>query len=258
MIRKILLIAVASLVACSNAETTPDDVATISETTQSDRLGQAHSQDIGHLSGIQPRKTRSGQLRFTSSDLRGPAAAEVLLEKAQDASLSDEARAAAVEAITRTGANRFEDLIGMLESEASQEVRVSLVAALQRAPKSGALAGLRLGLADREARVRAEAARVAGRHPQGAALSAELIAATADSNPQSRAAAARSLGILGISEASGALSSALSDVDADVRLESLRALERLGKTSDIGLTRLAEDSDPRVARVAQRLSAKLR
>jgi HEAT repeat protein len=148
-------------------------------------------------------------------------------------------------------------LIGLYAQEADAEVRAALIVGARKHPDAAAsLSLLTQGLADSSALVRAESAAAAGSHPQGASLGDALIAALrGDEAAEVRGSAARSLGWLRLPAASPALTTALSDPSADVRLAALRALERVdANAARAAAPRLQADPDPGVARAAKALS----
>ena len=209
------------------------------------------------VSGLQPIKTRKGTPRFVGDAVRDPAAADVLLGRLAAGEEDPMVRAALVEALPRTGGEYGAELVAMLGDETDADVRVVMVAALERADAGSAQAGLVSALGDEDPIVRAEAARVVSMRPDGAALAGELEVALEDETPQVRAAAARTIGVLQLEDARDVLLSGLEDDDARVRLQSLRAIGRIDPAFAGSLPQLATlqaDSDARVARVADRLA----
>jgi HEAT repeats len=147
--------------------------------------------------------------------------------------------------------------------EAHEEVRGALVDVLRYDKGAGSRAavveGLRLGLQDPAATVRATAARAVG-WTQASELATELVAATSDPNDEVAGAAARSLGWLAATAPSTtfpAVVGVLGRSDPRARLEALRALERLDPARAAALPEvqaLTADADPKVARAAQALA----
>ena len=128
---------------------------------------------------------------------------------------------------------------------------------LRYAPSAEAEHGLRLALTHSDWDIRARAAVALGWRADGAALHEELLAALDDESSEVRAFASRSLGWLEVSAAAPGLERLVTDRDAHVRLHALRALSRVdpGAASRLPtLLSLLQDPDPRVARVARRLS----
>jgi HEAT repeat protein len=213
-----------------------------------------------HLETLSPATTRAGHLRFTDPLLSDAQATEVFAARLAVEVTAAEERQALAEALHRTGGAWSAAILTQLGEEADPEVRVILVGTLAKAPTADALAGLRLGLGDGDPRVRRAACELAGWAPEaGAAEADRLVAALGEDEAMIRAAAARSLGLLGDAGRFAAVAPGLEDSDAEVRLQSLRALERLDRSRAAGLpevAKLAESgSDPRVKRAAGKLRA---
>lgn len=226
--------------------------------SRADAVAAADPTRYKAVSELAPIKTRKGTPRFVGEAVRDPAAASVLLQRLADGVDDAELRAALVEALPRTGGEYGAALVQMLPDESDADVRVVMVATLQRADATSAHTGLVLALTDEDPAVRAEAARVASMRVDGAALAGELSAALTDETPQVRAAAARTMGVLQLADARDTLVAGLDDGDADVRLQSLRAVRRIDPTFAARLTKLAAlqaDTDSRVANVAATIAA---
>ncbi|MCA9687520.1 MAG: HEAT repeat domain-containing protein, partial [Myxococcales bacterium] len=141
-------------------------------------------------------------------------------------------RAALAAALPRTGGEWAEALVDMLAGEDDPAVRVAMVSTLHRAPPAIARRGLALGLDDGDAAVRYEAAMTAASVPSVTdepALTGILRQRLTDGDARTRAAAARSLGVLGVTEAFAEIAALVADDDSHVRLESLQALGRLDR-----------------------------
>jgi hypothetical protein len=214
---------------------------------------------LAELTSLAPQRTRAGHARFTSDALHDPRAASVLLDRLAAAHETEDTRVALAEALPRTGGVYADAVVDLLELERAAAVRAVLVSTARRAPADHALAILRRGFADGSNDVRAEACRTAASRADGAALADDVRGAFATGDATTRSEAARTLGILRIAAARDALLAALGDSSADVRLESLRALDRLAPGSlapHPALGALARDSDERVARLASSLAAR--
>lgn len=209
------------------------------------------------LTQLAPSKTRAGFVRFTSDAIHDPRAASVFLDRLARGGDSDDVRAALVEALPRTGGTFADAAVELMGTERSSVVRAAYVHAARRAPGAQAIAIMTRGLADGEAEVQAEAARSAAAHPEGKRLASALRAALASSNAAVRAESARTLGILKVADARDALAARISDESADVRLEALRATERIapGSVRSLPLDKLAKDEDPRIVALVGRLTA---
>jgi len=134
------------------------------------------------------------------------------------------------------------------------------MAALGRAPAALRARALLRGLADRDAAVRREAALSADTLPPAAARRLGVVAGLRrlidDDHAPVRAAATRSLGILGVASVFEELQPLLADADPTVRREALRALGRLDRQRAVALAevraRLADPADG-VRRAARQL-----
>lgn len=211
-----------------------------------------------HVMTVAPKRTRSGFLRLVGPELEDPNAAPVLLHRYLSANESVEIKAAVVAALVRTNGSYAKVLADLLTSEPDPLVRVGMVASLRRVPGPEALAAIEVALADVDPQVRTAAANMAGRHPDGASLAAPLIDAL-DDLPDVQLAAARSLGYLKVATATTALTDLLASPDAEVRLSSLQAIDRIDPSYAAGLSQLAvlvADADPTVARAAQTIAAR--
>lgn len=218
-------------------------------------LRASSPQLLAELTALAPAKTRAGHVRFTSDAIHDPRAASVFLDRLARGGESEDVRAALVEALPRTGGAFADAAVELFGSESSALVRGSYVFAARRAPAPQAIALVKRGLADAAAPVQAEAARTAAAHASGAQVAAELRAALAAPDPAVRSEVARTLGLLKITDARDQLVPLLGDTSADVRLESLRAIDRIqpGFAKTLPLDRLAADSDPRVVALVSRL-----
>lgn len=225
------------------------------------RAEQDQPAQVAELRALTPVATRAGHPRFTGDALEHPAAALVLLDRLARAADPAPVRAALAEALPRTGGPYTAALVGLMAREADAGVRVAMVDALRRGAGEPALAGLRAGLVDPDPRVRAAAAEVAARRPDGATLTAALLTALADDAAEVQLAATRSLGALAAPAAFPALQAQLGHGSADLRLHSLRALGRIDAERASRLPELVglrTDADPRVAEAADKLAARRR
>jgi len=229
------------------------------EVTRAERERPAQ---VAELRAATPVATRAGHPRFTTAALESPGTAALLLDRLSRGTDPAPVRAALAEALPRADGAYGAALVGMMAKESDPEVRVAMVGSLRRAAAEPALAGLRTALADTDPRVRAAAAEVAARRPDGAALTDPLLARLADDSAEVVLAATRSLGALGVEAAFPALQGRLKDMSpgtAELRLHSLRALVRIDAARAAGLpelTALRDDPDPRIVEAAARAMAR--
>jgi hypothetical protein len=209
------------------------------------------------IMALQPQKTRAGWLRFTDPIIHDEAAAAILLERLVAGDDPPLVRAALAEAVGRTGGDYAAAVSELIPTEADARVREMLVGTLGRqAPGAEAHAGLTAGLQDDDAAVRGAAARTLAARSDGAVLAEGLLGLLADPEPAVRADAARSLGVLEVEAAKAPLVELLADADAEVRLQGLRALDRIDPAYATSLGELAsleQDGDARVQRLATKI-----
>ena len=207
------------------------------------------------ITALEPRPTRAGFLRITSRSIHDPRVAPILLERIVDGNERADVRVALIEALPRTKGAYAQPLVERLGEESDADVRRMIVTVMRRAESTHALQGVRKGLRDPDASVRAEAARVAGMRADGDVLSDELVVRLEDGSSEVRAAAAQALGLLR-SAGREPLLERLQDDSADVRLQALRALDRIegGVVPKEQLKVLLQDPDARVSRLARHIA----
>lgn len=222
-----------------------------------ERLRQQRPEHFDAVMSLRPTTTRAGFLRLVGPLVRDPESAPILLYRLLSRGESAEVRAAIVDALPRTTGDYSAALAELIALETEPQVRELIVASLRRAQAPYALDGLAMGLADANARVRAEAVRSLGRRTDSQPLAASITAALTDSDDVVAQEAARALGNLKIESAKEALVAQLSSDSAALRRHSLRALSQI----DPGYTRalpqvqsLRSDPDPKVARVAETIA----
>ncbi len=205
---------------------------------------------------IPPMATRAGFMRFPIEYMNVPDAAPALLHRLRIEE-SAAVRGALADSLARQSAQWGDAVLELVAAEPEASVRAILVHALRFLPSDQAGKALQVGLSDTDATVRAEAARLVARRADGEDLSSQLVPALLDAHPTVRAAAAHSLGALRI-EVSDDLLPLLDDQFGEVRLQALRALDRIDPVGTKRLARtrtLATDVDSRVARKAARILA---
>ena len=168
----------------------------------------------------------------------------------------EDVRVSLAEALPRNGGVYADALADLFVDENSAKVRAAFVRAT---PSDQAVSILRRAFADPSTEVRIAAARLAATHTVCERLASELRTALTDRDPALRTEAARSLGALKIEAARDELVQALGDGSAEVRLEAMRALDKIAPGSlakTAAVMALRSDSDPRVAELAQKLAVK--
>ncbi len=257
------------LTACNDASTSDTASKTEAAIIAQTQTEQAATESANTLAStdlaelvrtIEPQLARNGSLRFSDEKLVQPAAAPLLLARLQSAGDDEATRHALIVALPQTQGDYAAEAVSMLRNERSETLRAALVDSLRLA-KDGkaALEGLALGMSDAAASVRIRAAFAIGRRADGLDLSDALVAALSDSNSELQATAARALGNLGASKAFDNLASLTQSRDADVRLESLRALARVDADRAAvlpGLSKFTQDSDERIRTAATKVANK--
>jgi HEAT repeat protein len=221
-------------------------------------LGWRHHRVLfAEIAAAAPAHDRAGRPIFNQRSFRDPAARPAVLERLLHGTEPASIRAGLAGSLI--GMRSDWDVLNeeLLRIEPMAEVRAILVWSMRRAGAKAAAGGITLGMADADPRVRAETCRTVGWRNDGAGHAASLLAALGDADPVVRAMAARSLGWRHVAAAWEPLLLLLDDASAEVRLHSLRALSRIdpGAVAQLApLSGLLRDPDPRVARVAKRLS----
>lgn len=204
-------------------------------------------------SEAEPRTSRPGMLVFQGEGVDDPRLLPLYLQRLFEGDEPPEVRRALVDLLPRCGGDWEAPVLELIATDADPGVRAMAVSTLRRATDPVAEQGLSLALADEVPWVRAEGARVAGWHPVGARLAAELAVALTDPDAEVREAAAVSVGWHGQTSALPSVARLLSDPEPGVRLAAVRALERLDPDGVGGrVVGLADDPDPRVRRAVAR------
>ncbi|PRQ05587.1 HEAT repeat domain-containing protein [Enhygromyxa salina] len=230
----------------------PADDAVGSPANPASASGQGSLHD--QIMALQPQKTRAGWLRITDPVINTPEAAPILIERLRSGDDAPEVRAALAEAIGRTRGQYAAPVSELLTTESDARVREMLVGTLGRqAPSADAHLGLEAALHDAEPAVRAAAARTLADRKDGAQLADSLVALLQDRDTKVCADTARTLGVLRVDAAKHELVDLLANANPEVRLQALRAIDRIdpGFAGSLApLATLAEDSDQRVKRLA--------
>lgn len=207
---------------------------------------------------LSPAATRLPALRLLDPRLETPAAAGPLLARLAWGGEAPDVRVALVEALVRTGGDWSPVVVAMFPDEVDVPTRAMMVQVARRAPPADALTLVRQGFADRAAPVRAAAAETCPWVEGHEALDGLVVAALADPDPVVRAEAARSAGWMEIASSWSPIVKLLGDADAGVRLQALRALQRLDPADAAGLPEvevLKRDKDLKVQRAAAEAAA---
>jgi len=213
---------------------------------------------------LEPVSTRAGHLRFTAPEVATPEATQIFAARLVVAAVPQGQRLALAEVLHRSGGDWSAASLLQLGLEEDPQVRAILVGTLAKAPTEAARRGLVRGLADPDPQVRRAACELAGVAAAAGgddSVRASLLAALTDDDAAVRGAAARAQGLLGQSTSFAAVMSGLADVDAEVRLQSLRALQRIDRARAAALPEVAalaaDAEDARVKRVATQLRAEV-
>jgi HEAT repeat protein len=186
----------------------------------------------------------------------GRTGASVVLDRLARKVDPEDVRVSLVEALPRNGGIYADALADLFVEEGSAKVRAAFVRAT---PAQQILPIMRRAFADSSTEVRIVAVRAAATHPVCEQLASELRTALTDSDATLRAEAAKSIGVLKIEAARDELARALGDGNAEVRLEAMRALDKIAPGSLAGtaaVTQLRSDPDQRVAELAQKLAVR--
>lgn len=207
------------------------------------------------ITDMRPGTTRAGGARFVlPADREG--VAPVLVERYLRGGDSPATRAALIDALPRTTGEWVPAIAASYASEEAPVVRGMIVEALRREDPTLVAPVLIAALADAELGVRAAAARSMGWSKDADRYSVLLMGALADSSSAVRADAARALGWLHAADAWAPLVARLADNDALVRLNTLRALERISPdraAAQAEIGSLKTDADAKVARAAAQI-----
>lgn len=188
-----------------------------------------------------------------SAKKEGPA---VILDRLARKVDPEDVRVQLAEALPRNGGQYADALADLFVEEGSAKVRAAFV---RVTPNDDVLPIMRRAFADPETEVRLAAVRRAASHAVCERLASELRNALTDRDATLRAEAAKSIGALKIEAARDELVTALGDGSAEVRLEAMRALDAIAPGSLAGtaaVVALRSDPDARVAELAQKLATR--
>ena len=217
---------------------------------------RTHATDYGEAALLPPIRTRAGFYRFPASDKLHdvtyfPAFAERLLHTETDAGV----RGALAELIARTDADWAPVVFQALVEEPDADAKAMMISVMRHGPKGVAEQSFVAGAADSDVAVR-EAVALQCAWLSGSDVAARLLGVLlADDAADVRAAAARSVGVLQLTDLSPALVGLISDPASGVRLNALRALDRAGIDASSYAVKLIEDRDDKVRRAAERILA---
>ncbi len=200
-----------------------------------------------------PSPYRGRLLRFADTRLVAPGAAGPLLARLLHGKEPADVRVALAAAITHTGPAWPPLMADLLAEEADVMVRVMFVDGAAHAPSADVAGIVRLGAADAAGPVRAAAARSAAYAHPASSVADLVLAALNDPEAEVRAEGARSAGWLKLEAGWSPLVARLADTDAQVRLQALRALQKLDPVRAASLAEvrsLRSDTDSRVQRAA--------
>lgn len=240
------------LAACSASEPAPAPVPKTVETANlpwRDRVAA----ELSSIDAKQLIELMSLPPAATPAD---PKVASIILDRLARKADDEDVRVALADALPKTGGKFADALADLFVDENSAKVRAAFVRAT---PNDQALAILRRAFVDPSTDVRVVAIRSASTHTVCERLASELRNTLSDREAVLRAEAARSIGALKIAAARDELLRALGDASPEVRLEAMRALDSIAPGSLVGtaaVTALTSDPDTRVAELAVKLSAR--
>jgi len=206
---------------------------------------------------IKPNRWVGSELFFAQPEIADPRAAPVLLKRLLNGDDSVLTRLAVVDALPSTGGDWQQGAAALVAVDAYPRVRKKLVEVMRYVSWPHNVDGLRLAFTDEKAPVRVAAARATGFARDGAGLYNELMNGTFDDDWDMRAACVQALGQLHATAARDRLIGMLADEQAEVRLQTMMALDRIdpeGLRERPELERLARERDHwKVADMAKRL-----
>lgn len=214
---------------------------------------------VSAFAAVKPQPTRKGTLRFFDAAFQDDGAPPWLLERVLDDTVDLPLRQAYAHALTRRlqegpASTPWHVAWAVLSATHPEpSVRHTLLAGLAKAPAGVMAQGIGSALTSEDRATRELAARTAGLHAEGGRVEAPLRVALSDDDATVRAAAARSLGVVGAREASTDVAERCHDDVGEVRLHALRALGRLDASKAQRVAAgLVDDPDERVRREVTR------
>ncbi len=240
------------------------DVSKVVETREgtNDGSGAVELDLATRVQQAEPSRTRAGWLHFRDPALMVPEALPLFAARLSDTSAPSEVRVALAEVLGHTTADPTTYVVAAYAGEADAAVRAALVETLRLSKGDNAapaLALLETALSDADPSVRLSAMLCVTRRPDGASIGAAIVPLVSDADVKVRAAAARAAGVLKVEGAQQALVGALADADPTVRLNALRAIDRIDSTylaSHGLLDSLKADSDSKVSRLASTIASR--
>lgn len=201
------------------------------------------------VQALQPQPTRTGHPRFIAPELHDSGAFEAVLDRLQNGGEPTPVRMALVELLPRVGGEWAPALALAFTTEQDPDVRRVMADTAARADHDGREL-VRLAAEDADPAVRAAALRSAVATEAVAVIDAGL----SDESALVRSEAAFAAGALALTDTADALVALCRDSEPSVRLQAFRALRTVAPARARDLApRMAEDTDARVRRMAERL-----
>lgn len=196
-------------------------------------------------------RTRNGSARLADAPMR-PEAAPLYADRALHGARADAPAYAFAAVVVTRDAQWAEPLV----AHPDPAIRRAALGALHRHPEPWAQTLLAGAFLDIDIGVREVAVSTLGRHPRAQERLDDFRSAVLDPSPTVRSMAVRALGVWGGEAERAVVFARITDRDAAVRLQALRALGRLDPSAATDAARrLASDPDQRVQRAARQMLA---